>query len=216
METTNHKGAIAEAAIALEAIKLGVAVLKPIAEHGRYDLGFDLGERIIRVQVKWGALNGEVIQVHIARSKLATRGYLHRPYQAGEIDALGVYCGDLDCCYVVPVDLCTDRSSIWLRVGPPANGQRASLNWAAQYRMTRGAIAQLGERLTGSQKVGGSSPPGSTSPEPTCTTVGAHEFRNHFGYYMERAAAGEEIAVSRRGKGYVRLGPHQPKLALTE
>lgn len=22
--------------------------------------------------------------------------------------------------------------------------------------------------------------------------VGAHEFRNHFGYYMERAAAGEE------------------------
>ena len=48
------------------------------------------------------------------------------------------------------------------------------------------------------QEVAGSSPAGSTS-------VGAHEFRNHFGWYMERAAAGEEIAVTRRGKPYVRL-----------
>jgi prevent-host-death family protein len=37
--------------------------------------------------------------------------------------------------------------------------------------------------------------------------VGAHEFRNHFGYYMERAAAGEEILIKRRGKRHARLGP---------
>jgi len=37
--------------------------------------------------------------------------------------------------------------------------------------------------------------------------VGAHQFRNHFGYYMERAAAGAEILVRRRGKLYARLGP---------
>ena len=48
------------------------------------------------------------------------------------------------------------------------------------------------------QEVAGSIPAGSTS-------VGAHEFRNHFGWYMERAAAGDEIAVTRRGKPYVRL-----------
>ncbi|MGH2924234.1 MAG: type II toxin-antitoxin system Phd/YefM family antitoxin [Solirubrobacterales bacterium] len=71
--------------------------------------------------------------------------------------------------------------------------------------------------MTGSQKVGGSNPPGSTSSsEPTGTTVGANQFRNHFGYYMERAAAGEVIAVSRRGKGYVRLLPHQPQLVPSE
>ena len=28
----------------------------------------------------------------------------------------------------------------------------------------------------------------------------AHQFRNHFGYYMERAADGTEILISRRGK----------------
>ena len=43
MLTSNDKGNIAEAAIALEAIKLGIDVLKPVAEHGRYDLAFDLG-----------------------------------------------------------------------------------------------------------------------------------------------------------------------------
>jgi prevent-host-death family protein len=45
------------------------------------------------------------------------------------------------------------------------------------------------------------------------TTVGAHQFRNHFGYYMERAEAGEAIAVTRRGKPIVRLLAHQPELA---
>jgi len=44
---------------------------------------------------------------------------------------------------------------------------------------------------------------------PCHEEVGAHEFRNHFGYYMERAAAGAEILIRRRGKPYARLGPAQ-------
>jgi prevent-host-death family protein len=42
-------------------------------------------------------------------------------------------------------------------------------------------------------------------PEPIVHDLGAHEFRNHFGYWMERAAAGEEVRVSRHGKPLVRL-----------
>jgi len=34
--------------------------------------------------------------------------------------------------------------------------------------------------------------------------VGAHQFRNHFGYYLERAAGGE-IRVSRYGRKFVKL-----------
>jgi prevent-host-death family protein len=63
----------------------------------------------------------------------------------------------------------------------------------------------LGERSAGSRKVGGSNPPSSTASEQAPIHVGAHEFRNRFGWYMERAAAGEEIRVSRRGKPYARL-----------
>jgi prevent-host-death family protein len=35
--------------------------------------------------------------------------------------------------------------------------------------------------------------------------VGAHEFRNRFGWYLERAAAGEDIRVTRRGRPCIRL-----------
>jgi prevent-host-death family protein len=44
--------------------------------------------------------------------------------------------------------------------------------------------------------------------------VGAHEFRNHFGYYLEQAADGHEVLVSRRGRPYVRLLPVEPRLRL--
>ena len=58
--------------------------------------------------------------------------------------------------------------------------------------------------MRGTQEAAGSSPASSTSP-PETLHVGAHEFRNHFGPYLERAADGEEIRVSRRGRPYVRL-----------
>jgi PD-(D/E)XK nuclease superfamily protein len=47
--TTTQKGAIAEMAIAHEAIKLGIGVSKPLWDL-RYDLVFDTGDERIRVQ----------------------------------------------------------------------------------------------------------------------------------------------------------------------
>jgi prevent-host-death family protein len=35
--------------------------------------------------------------------------------------------------------------------------------------------------------------------------VGAHEAGQRFGYWAERAAAGEEILVTRRGRPHLRL-----------
>jgi prevent-host-death family protein len=61
--------------------------------------------------------------------------------------------------------------------------------------------------LHGMQGVAGSSPASST---PTAVDVGCHQFRNHFGYYLERAAAGDEIRISRRGRPYARLVPAEP------
>jgi prevent-host-death family protein len=42
---------------------------------------------------------------------------------------------------------------------------------------------------------------------PALAEVGAHEFRNHFGYFMEQAAGGTEILIRRRGRPYARLVP---------
>jgi prevent-host-death family protein len=46
--------------------------------------------------------------------------------------------------------------------------------------------------------------------------VGAHKFRNHFGWYMERTVAGEEFLVTRRGKPCVRLVPAHTQLPIPD
>jgi hypothetical protein len=61
--TTDQKGAIAEAAIALAAMKLGLDVYRPLCEGGRYDLILDLGEELLRVQCKWVARRNGVLTV---------------------------------------------------------------------------------------------------------------------------------------------------------
>jgi prevent-host-death family protein len=205
---TNRKGAIAEAEIALEALRLGIPVLKPVAEHGRYDLGFEIGGRILRVQCKWGALedDGAVIKVALQSSWLTPAGYVRSPYGSDEIDVVAVYCEPLDRCYLLPSALACSRTSIYLRVSPPRNGQRACINLASDFELS-GAVAQLGEHRHGMAGARGSSPLSST---PSTVDVGYHQFRNHFGYYLERAAAGDEIRISRRGRPYARLVPAEP------
>lgn len=214
----NRKGNAAEMAIVFEATKLGLLVYHPLTEHGRADLVLGIGDRLWRVQCKWGARVGEKVQVRLHTSYHSpTRGYVIKTYDASEIDLVAVYCEDLGQCYLLPPELFEGRSHVWLRTGRPKNGQRAALNWAADYEFP-GAVAQLAERVTGSDEARGSNPLSSTPSEEAIASseevadnvvnVGAHQFRNHFGHYMEQAADGAEIVVSRHGKPFVRmLGP---------
>jgi prevent-host-death family protein len=205
--TSNRKGAIAEMKIAAAATEIGVPVLRPMTEHGRYDLGFEIGDRILRVQCKWGRLedDGSVIKVALQSTCLTPAGYVRSSYTPDEIDLVAVYCQPIDRCYLLPGGLACGRTSIYLRVVPPRNSQRACINLASDYEFS-GAVAQLEERCHGMAEARGSSPLSST-PIPSAVDVGCHEFRNHFGYYLERAAGGEEIRISRRGRPYARLVP---------
>lgn len=209
MEDPNHKGNVAELAIATEAARLGLSVLKPLTEHERYDLVLGIAGRLLRVQCKWAKRQGDVVAVSLARNRRGPDGFIRRNYSAAEIDAIGAYCGELDSCFLIPIELVDARWAIQLRLAPARNGQRAALHFADKYRL--GAVAQLAERCRGTAEAGGSNPPSSilkVDPAlPSDEEVGAHVFRNHFGYYMERAAAGTEILIRRRGKPYARLGP---------
>jgi prevent-host-death family protein len=217
VQEPNLKGALAEAKIAAQAIELGIPVLRPVAEHGRYDLALEIGGHLLRVQCKWGRLirGGSVISVNLQGSRHTPSGYVRTVYSAAELDFVAVYCGDLDRCYLVPIELVAGRGGIHLRLTPARNGQRACLNLAAEFEFA-GAVAQWEERLRGTQEVTGSSPVSSTptQDDPDFEIVGAHEFRNRFGWYMQRAAGGVEIRVERRGRPLVRLLPAQEPLKL--
>ena len=218
VDDPNHKGNVAELAIAKEAAELGLSVLKPLTEHERFDLVLGVAGRFLRVQCKWASCQGDVIQVRLRSSYHSpTRGYVVSTYDSSEIDVVAVYCGELDRCYLLPIDLAAGREALSLRLKEAQNNQRAALNWAAQYEF-RGAVAQLEERVAGSDEAEGSSPSSSTptvaSGAPSHEEVGAHEFRNHFGYFMERAAAGSEVLIRRRGKPHARLGPVRSRVRL--
>ncbi len=195
LDNPNHKGNVAELAIAKEAASLGLSVLAPLTEHERYDLVIGIAGRLLRVQCKWASRKGDIVYVRLKSSYHSPgRGYVVSTYSRREIDAVAVYCGDLDRCFLLPIDLVVGRGVITLRLEPTRNKQRAALNWATEYEF-RGAVAQLAERVDGIDEAGGSNPLSSTnqesSSEATIEEVGAHQFRNHFGFYMEQAAAGQ-------------------------
>ena len=211
MANPNHIGNVAEAGFVFHAVRAGVPVLLPAIEHAAYDAALDVGGRLIRVQVKSGRLAADrsVITAALERARHSpTHGYINKGYSSSEVDAFGIYCEPIDRCFLVPIAHVEGQRAVQLRLTRPRNGQRASLRFAADYEF-HGAVAQLGERRAGSAKVRGSSPLSSTSnsPAPADITVGAHEFRERFGWYLERAAAGETINVTRRGKAHVQLRP---------
>jgi prevent-host-death family protein len=209
----NEKGDIAEAEIAAAAIRAGCVVSRPLTDHPPYDLVIEAGTQPLRVQCKWASLSDGVIQVRLRRcSHSPTRGYIRSSYRPDEIDAIGAYCDAVDRCFLIPAGVVEGQDWLSLRVEPTRNGQRAAIHFAAEFELP-GAIAQLGERGAGSAEVVGSSPTGSiTEAAEAVAAVGANRFREHLGYWMERAAAGEEILITRRGRRYARLGPADPVL----
>lgn len=191
-------------------------MLKPVAEHGRYDMAFEIGDRIYRVQCKWGNLDDAagVIKVNLASTWYGPNKSVRRSYLEHEIDFVAVYCGRNDRCYLLSSSLVANRRAIYLRVAPAKNRQVAFTNLASNFEF-EGAIAQLEERRLGMAEVVGSSPTSSTPVRPPTAVIGAEEFRNRLGWYMERAAAGEEFHVERRGRPYIRLTGAAPQLRLS-
>ena len=153
---TNQKGSIAEAAIALEAVKLGLEVLFPMGEGRRYDLVIDTGPRLLRVQCKWGRRQGDVIVVSTRTCRSTPRGYVRTTYTSDEIEGFGVYCPDYHQCLWLPIADFAGLTDVHLRTAPARNNQKQLVRWAADYPF--GAVVQLGERLHGMQEAAGSSP----------------------------------------------------------
>ena len=205
VDDPNHKGNVAELAIATEAARLGLSVLKPLTEHERYDLALGLGGRLFRVQCKWANCDGDVIHVHVGRCRTSRRGYVRATYLAGEIDALGVYCQDLDRCYLLPASMVVGRHALNLRIAPARNNQRAAINFAADYEL--GAVAQLEERRPGRAEVRGSSPLSSTPKHELRDAVGMDEFYAKLAQYVRRAEAGSATLITRWGRPVARLIP---------
>ena len=133
MLTTNQKGAIAETALAKAALARGFDVYRPMFEGGRYDLIFDTGENLLRVQCKWAPLNGDVVVIRSYSTRRNAEGLLRRPYVEGEFDVLGAYCATLDRCYLIPYEAIKGAVQVQLRIRPARNNQHLGIRLASHY-----------------------------------------------------------------------------------
>lgn len=167
MLSTNQKGAIAEAAVVREAVRLDIGVWLPFSDHEPYDLILDLGHRVLRVQCKWAVKRGEVVVVSIRRNRRGPNGFIRRSYARGEIDVVAAYCEAVETTYLLPTHLSVERTAVQLRLTRSRNNQQCGVHWARDFelgatlRRLQGPIAQLGERFHGMEEAVGSSPTGS-------------------------------------------------------
>jgi hypothetical protein len=142
--TPSQKGAVAEAAITVAAIQLGLVVLRPLCEGGRYDLMFDLEPALLRVQCKLARRVGGVLSVSLRTSRYTPKGYVRTSYAATEIDAVAAYSPHLNRCFLLPIDQVAGRNAIHLRLDPTKNNQAERIKWARDYEF-RAVMQRLKE-----------------------------------------------------------------------
>ncbi len=124
----NLKGNVAELKIAAEAARLGVPVLRPMTEHERYDLVFEVGGEFRRVQCKSAPRRGDIVLVRFVTNRRGPNGFIQTKYTSDEIDAVAAYCPELDESFYLPIEFIDGLTTVHLRLAPARNGQRAGLN----------------------------------------------------------------------------------------
>ena len=155
--TTNQKGAVAETAIALEAIKLGIDVYRPYVD-GRYDLIFEIGRELLRIQCKWAARQGDGEPSQFARLRIPEPERAI-PAGGGDPPAVGLpaFCLETGRCYFLPADF-TRYYEVRLRLDPAKNNQRVGSPLGEGLRIRRYNRTARGRssagRATGWQPVG--------------------------------------------------------------
>lgn len=143
--TSSQKGAAAEAEIVASATRLGLVVLRPLCDGARYDIGIDIGCRILRVQCKWASRREDVLTVHVKTCRHTPNGYVRTTYSGDEIDAVAVYSADTDRCYLLPIEDVANRATISLRVGSTGNNQVRHVRWAEDFELRRTIAQRYGQ-----------------------------------------------------------------------
>src|SRR5271168_600225 len=99
---TKRIGDVSELMVMAALVRVGYRLAIPYGESSRYDVIIeDEDGRLARVQIKTGRLRNGAIEFngyssHSHRGGVSTRSY------AGDVELFGVYCPQVDRCFLVP------------------------------------------------------------------------------------------------------------------
>ncbi len=104
---TKLKGDIAEQAVVLQALQRGWGVLRPVGDRLPYDLVFDIGPHLVKIQVKaaWLDQPSQNYVVDNRRTKTNRRQMIRAPYQVTDFDFAIAYIAELEVFYIFPSDI---------------------------------------------------------------------------------------------------------------
>lgn len=133
-ELSSHfKGEITEQQVAIEFLKLGVLLSKPLVQSSRYDFVADINHHLYKIQVKTGTLKeNSYVEFATSTSHTNTNGTLNIPYSADDVDFFAtIYENE---CYLIPFDVCGKKTQR-LRIIPTKNGQVKGITFAKDYKL---------------------------------------------------------------------------------
>ena len=136
-EDPRLKGDIAELKVIEWCLQNGYVPLTPFggANRCRYDIAYDTGEKIIRVQVKCRSLYKDKLVIQIVKQQNGRHG-LTLKYTEDEFDQLIVYCPDTNSLYEIPFELFGEQTLLTFSTTPTKNNQQSGVKTLNDYLLT--------------------------------------------------------------------------------
>ena len=127
-------GEITEQQVALEFLKLGYMVSKPLVQSSKYDFIVDINHKLYKIQVKTGTPkeNNSYIEFATSTSHTNTKGTINLTYSDDDVDLFATMYNNQ--CYLIPKEVCGNRAQR-LRLVPTKNGQTKGITFAKDYHI---------------------------------------------------------------------------------
>lgn len=126
-------GEITEQQVALEFLKLGILISKPLVQSSRYDFIVDINNKLYKIQVKTGTFKEDsYLEFATSTSHTNCQGTLNLSYSKEDVDFFAtMYEGQ---CYLIPFELCGKRNQR-IRFIPTKNNQTKGVLFAKDFRL---------------------------------------------------------------------------------
>lgn len=136
MLSSHFIGEITEQQVALEFLKRGIQVSKPLVQSSRYDFIIDVNNVLYKVQVKTCNLkdDGARLEFATSTSHTNTQGTKNLSYNSNEVDFFATFIENK--CYLIPFMDCGKRVQS-LRLEPTKNGQTQGIRFAKDYTLDK-------------------------------------------------------------------------------
>lgn len=133
MLSSHFIGEITEQQVALEFLKQGILLSKPLVQSSRYDFVADINGKLYKIQVKTGTYKEDAyLEFATSTSHTNTKGTLNLSYSKEDVDYFATMYENQ--CYLIPFEVCGSRNQR-LRFVPTKNNQIKGITFAKDYKL---------------------------------------------------------------------------------